>query len=69
MERQTRSQQHVLDALIAKLAALSPHHPDRPNLMRTILGLRRELATSPQGNLFEGTVRPWRPASSFDRGR
>jgi hypothetical protein len=69
MERQTRSQQHVLDALVTKLATLGPNHPDRPNLMRTILGLRRELAGSPQGNLFEGTVRPWRRTSPFDRGR
>jgi hypothetical protein len=54
MEPPTRSQQRVLDALVTKLETLSPDHPDRPNLMRTILGLRRKLAASPQGNLLAG---------------
>jgi hypothetical protein len=54
MERQTQSQQRVLNALVTKLETLSPDHPDRPNLMRTILSLRRKLAASPQGNLLAG---------------
>jgi hypothetical protein len=47
MDFQTRSKQRVLDDLVAKMETLSPKHPDRPNLLRTILGLRQILdATS-----------------------
>jgi hypothetical protein len=33
----------VLCDLIAKLEGLPPRHPDRPHLIRMILGLRHEL--------------------------
>jgi hypothetical protein len=43
VEFRTRSKSRVLRDLIAKLESLPPRHPDRPHLIRMILGLRREL--------------------------
>lgn len=40
MEFQTRSITSALNALVAKLEILPENHPDRPNLIRMILGLR-----------------------------
>ena len=47
MEFQTRPKSQVLDDLIAKLAAMSPRHPDRPTIIRMIIDLRREIERNP----------------------
>jgi len=46
MEFQTRSKTTALEALVAKLETLPDNHPDRPNLIRMILGLRGEAEAS-----------------------
>jgi hypothetical protein len=46
VEFRTRSKSCVLRHLIAKLDSLPPKHPDRPHLIRMILGLCRELETA-----------------------
>jgi hypothetical protein len=43
VEFRTRSKSCVLRDLVAKLERLSHNHPDRPHLIRMVLGLRREL--------------------------
>jgi hypothetical protein len=37
----------VLADLVAKLEAISTRHPDRPRLIRMIIGLRREIERRP----------------------
>jgi hypothetical protein len=59
VEFQTRSKSCVLDDLVAKLGTLPQRHPDRPNLIRMILGLRDEIER-PESNLFPAPL---------DRGR
>jgi hypothetical protein len=65
MGLQTRSQQRVLNALTAKLETLPPNHPDRSNLLRTILGLGRKLDASPQGDRFAGARHARRRRSAW----
>jgi hypothetical protein len=56
MALETRTTSRVLDDLVAKLETLPQHHPDRPQLIRTILGLRSELAdATPRHDLFAHT--------------
>jgi hypothetical protein len=43
VELQTRPNWSVLDNLVAKLETLPPHQPDRPQLIRTIIGLCSEI--------------------------
>jgi hypothetical protein len=43
MEFRTRSKSCVLSDLTAKLESLPEEHPDRPTLIRMMLGLRHEL--------------------------
>jgi hypothetical protein len=43
MEFRTRSRSRVLDDLTDKLRKLPQDHPDRPHLIRMILGLRDEI--------------------------
>jgi hypothetical protein len=47
MDFRSRSKSQVLDDLVAKLAAVSERHPDRPRLIRMILGLRSEIDRRP----------------------
>ena len=49
MEFRTRSKTTALNALVAKLETLPDNHPDRPNLVRMILGLRGEFETLSSG--------------------
>jgi hypothetical protein len=43
VELRIRTKSCVLDDLVAKLNALPQRHPDRPQLIRMILGLLREI--------------------------
>jgi hypothetical protein len=43
MEFRTRSRARVLDDLTDKLRTLPQDHPDRPRLIRMIVGLRDEI--------------------------
>jgi hypothetical protein len=43
VEFRSRSKSSVLNDLVAKLESLPQKHPDRPHLIRLILGLRSEL--------------------------
>jgi len=43
MEFRTRSRSRVLDDLIDKLRKFPQNHPDRPHLIRMIIGLRDEI--------------------------
>ena len=51
----TRPKRRVLNDLVAKLEILPANDPDRPQLIRVINSLRRELAYGPpiQGELFD----------------
>ena len=62
MEFRTRSKEEVLTDLTTKLGDLPLKHPDRPTLVRMIVSLRTELAsTDPAGNLRRPTEQPeWR---------
>jgi hypothetical protein len=56
MEYETRTTSRVLDDLVGKLETLPRHHPDRPQLIRAILGLRDEIER-PESNFVPGRSR------------
>jgi hypothetical protein len=43
MELEAQTTSHVLDDLVAKLETLPQRHPDRPQLIRTIIDICREI--------------------------
>jgi hypothetical protein len=47
MHFQTRPIFQVLDDRVAKLETMPQRHPDRPNLVRMIMDLRREIDRRP----------------------
>lgn len=50
MQFRTREKSQVLDDLVAKLKTMPETYPDRPALIRMIIGLRREIERRPQAD-------------------